>query len=328
VDGVQPSVMVREDRLESGGKASAERFPTSERICLAPFTPRLADSLRRDTLDRGRCWVGDLVDVLAHPRFGFPTDRHYTRVRTTDDGRACALDSEGRLTCCGVTNVSLDGRFKDIDTAGVHLCLVEERGDIQCIDAGTSRRFLTMRGTFERVSASENGACGLRADGHIECAFPARQGSPVPSGAFREANASALCGIRDTGERSDGGEERLGTGAWPQITARREGARTACALNGSGGTWCWSIAAPQSSFHQVQTARPLTRLASGLGSSCGLGRDCEPECWEGPPILRRRWTSCPRDVAIGDPSCFISVAGDLRCDEPETWDDAFARRGD
>jgi hypothetical protein len=74
--------------------------PLWQEICLIPLDETLRQKIRFAIDDRGTCWVGDLDEIVLHPRAEFPTDRRFKAVA---DGatHACALDDAGTPVCCG-----------------------------------------------------------------------------------------------------------------------------------------------------------------------------------------------------------------------------------
>jgi hypothetical protein len=295
--------------------------PSVHKVCSVRLDDRWINLLKQDMAATGRCWSSGPVEAMVKPRFRFPGGRTYAKVRTTNRGRACALSSQGEVTCCGPTVLDIPGQHRDLDTEGDLACTVSKAGVAACFDLETAASAVTLPGHFQQISAGHDGICGVTTAGKVVCGPPGARLAAPPSGSFRAVDATASCGIANDGELlcwSSAGMEHIGKGPWQRIAADKYGLPVACALTSAGAVWCWETADARSSLRPVETKAPLAEIQLGTGERCGIGRDCHLQCWEGRPPIDDRF-GCVRDAALGNPFCAIGEAGQIRCWHDDFW---------
>jgi hypothetical protein len=318
---------------ESSPKLAISR-PGKHSLCLVPIDVELRARLETQVATTGSCWAGGLIATLLTPRFEFPIGHRYVTVRTGDDGRACALDANGSVTCCGLTTLKLPGSYVDMDVSSdvrpvtsprgkeIHfaytstVCAVSREGDASCFGLDDGIPVARLTGRFKSISARANGACGITTEGIIVCSTGV--GGAVPTGRFKAVNAEASCAIRDDGELvcwSAGSAETIGKGPWVQILPKVE-EHSSCALHQDGTPRCWSTARPAASLHDVGMTARLKSIVARFGRFCGIASDCRLHCWEGKPPNDDLSHACVRDASFGRPFCAVTDTSQIRC-----WED-------
>jgi hypothetical protein len=137
--------------------------PLWQEICLIPLDETLRQKIRFAIDDRGTCWVGDLDEIVLHPRAEFPTDRRFKAVA---DGatHACALDDAGTPVCCGE-------RFHDDPPAGPLSalalgadfdCGLEAEGALRCWGHEPPGGGVAITGPFEQIAVLGRDLCAVR----------------------------------------------------------------------------------------------------------------------------------------------------------------------
>jgi hypothetical protein len=318
-------LIIHTEGFGRGSKPVARGATAVDTWCLQPLDERILKSVRDDMDKAGKCWRHGPVETLAKPRFSFPTGRRYTKVRTTTQESACALDSGGAITCCGNTSLALNGSYLDLDTAGSSMCAVAKSGAADCWNLRSGSKELTLPGSFSSVSARTNGACGLTPAGAIVCGG-SDTGTPPPDGQFRAVSAPSSCAIQNDRELvcwSTGKAERIGSGPWLQIATERDRPSEACGLHEGGAPWCWQISSPVASLKPAPTRLTFSQLASASGTRCGTAGTaggCNLQCWRGDSGLGSTGVApCLADVSLGSPSCAVTSEGDVRCWGFDRW---------
>lgn len=222
----------------------------------------------------------------------------------------CALNPEGQAWCWGYDGdgqlgtlrgrapayaplpIGTDERFIDISSGARHTCGLNLEGALFCWGRaewgttglpepiGTETGFLQVASTFEH-------ACALRANGEVACWG---QGTLGQLGEASPGTSAALP-VTMTG--------------LPPIQKLAPGGSSTCALDESGGAWCWGLddtgqlgagGAPQTCVDlapygegssapcsltpiQVSATQPYVDLTAGVFHACGLRSDGVVECW-------------------------------------------------
>jgi hypothetical protein len=332
-----PHLLVHIERHDDGSETDPRMarqlprrpVPTTNELCLRPFDAALAAEVTQAMASAGQCWRNGPLESLVAPRFSFPASRAYARVGSTNRGQACALDTAGDIRCCGATTTTFTGRYRHLDVAGDVVCAVSTAGEASCVDIRTGNRTLTLAGMFERVSASTAGACGVNERAAIVCNWLVPRSERPPEGKFRDVDAGTLCAIDVSGALvcwGAGRIEHVAKGPWRQVTSGKTNNSSACALDSTGGPWCWSTAQPAASLARAPASVQLSQLAMGSGGPCGIDVSCGLHCWGGhAPFPPERL--CVRDLSLGNPSCVVLQSGQTRCWGHDFWVDDHATKG-
>jgi len=296
-----------------------------DRLCLVALDqaaiPAISAHLRRS----GNCWVGEARDILVEPRFAFPRERTYRSVRSANDGRACAIDGAGRLTCCGRTTFEVGGAeaVVDFDVSPGTICTVRTGGQAGCAGLDDGRTTLTLPGTFTRVSSAINQACGLRSDGAAVCSASGIHAAPKGR-RFRAVDARSSCGLDDGGGISCwsardvttfAGAQFSGLASAPDLTSS-----WACALDATGAPWCWDVAMVPARPRTEATAVRFATIDVAASQRCGVPRgSCAVQCWSGASPIPELGEDCLREISLGAPACGVSISGRVSCGGHPLW---------
>lgn len=256
------------------------------------------------------------------------------------DRRTCGLDHDGRMWCWPIySNESHPMRLDDARRP---------------IPVATSLRFVTLRANYE-VQNGNVGMCAITADGQLWCARPEDFAGPslttsvVPTlqrvetpgpvvdigiggngGAYRcildTADAAWCAGPNLYGQLGDGTTTASET--WQPVqgdhrfTAITVGDREACAIDLSGGPWCWGgnsnerLGVSPGVFALV-TPTPidgdirLSRISHAASGFCGIAANGAPTllCW-GPIHIAERTDDTAPSGLVDIPATATSLAGD------------------
>ncbi len=319
-----PQMDLATETHATGTPDSRRAVPVAHRLCVEALRGDILKSVSTAIGKAGSCWRGSPEEILVEPSFEFPRERSYKAVRTATDGRACALDVGGTLTCCGRTTVAIGAgrRFVDIDASFRTVCTVDTGGNAGCNSLDDGRATVTLPGVFSRVSSAVRQTCGVRPDGDAVCS-----GSGVHKplrGRFQEVDARTSCALDDGG----------GISCWPAgettVVAERgfsglasdaRGATTvACALDRAGAPWCWDTSDVSARPRQEQTAMRFSAIDVTASSRCGLVKDgCDLRCWFPVAETPALQGQCLRQISREMPSCGVTAEGRAVCEGHPFW---------
>ncbi|KAL4419069.1 hypothetical protein ABPG77_010348 [Micractinium sp. CCAP 211/92] len=174
-------------------------------------------------------------------------------------------------------------------------------------------RQLAVAGPWNSISTGSGFSCALRAVGGSAYCFGSNEHAALGCGQLPGALPYAATPCRVESSQP-----------WQQVVA---GHRTACAINNTGGLFCWGALAgvnggangPLFTTPQhVEGAADVQRVAIGVQQTCVLRRDTSVACFaagEWPPKLRKvpgnvSWT----DITVGrDHQCGLTIDGQVLC---------------
>jgi hypothetical protein len=252
---------------------------------------------------------------------------------------ACGLLPSGRVVCWGNSG-SDDGqttlqtsepelRFVDLACGDYHSCGVTTGGRVKCVGRNRDLQSLPPADPgFVAVAAGDTFSCALRADQTVACwggagdlAF-----SQPPGDAFLAiaAGSGFACGIRalDRGLRCWGSNTTSGRTSPPSLVGFRSldlGGAQGCAVDDRGSVLCWgdgSDALPALTAQAVAVGGGQPQVGD---RACALLTNHDVTCWiDGKVSVLPGPT---RALAVGESaSCFLSTAGELRCDSTRVDD--------
>jgi hypothetical protein len=248
-------------------------------LCLVPFEATRQVAMRRDFDTYGACWAGGFADVLAQPRFAFPTDKKYTAV-STYEGRACAITTANEVVCCGAIEPALPAAPKPLTTISVghgFACGLDKARSVACW--GTSST--PPAGPFTKVIAGYQHACGLRSTGELACWSTTVQAAitPVPpKGKF--VDISSACGVRTNGSvECWDGATRTPAGTYDSIAT---GMSHSCALRKDKQVGCWSSVDSPIAIPTPERFKDVVAGGGGSYDLCGRRGDDTVACFASP----------------------------------------------
>ena len=191
------------------------------------------------------------------------------------DRHGCALDTDGAVRCWGNNlygqTSAPEGVFTQIAAGNNYSCALSAEGTSTCW--GTTSRPATPAGPGI-VQLSEDGRCGLRADGTLTCAIAP---NTFP-GTF--TTIGDLCGVRDDATVACWGAKPSELSAPPSGETFVQ-TSSLCGVTTGGSIECWGSGhyghpnepsdAPEGTFVQVSV---------GGHDACGLRADGSVKCWE------------------------------------------------
>lgn len=192
---------------------------------------------------------------------------------------ACALKSDGRVTCWGFASFGETAppatvRFTHVSARAA--CGVTTTGSLFCWGFNFSGEAAAPQGRFTQVTGGSAVACGLRRNGTIECWGASRQAEP-PEGRFTQVSNRGLtgCAIAVDGSLTCWGTD---SGAAPegQFTQVEVGTHHSCAVRADGTLACWGA---DSFGETVPPAGSFTQVTVGGDHSCALRADGSIACW-------------------------------------------------
>jgi hypothetical protein len=324
-----PQMDLATETYAFGTADSRRAVPVAHRLCVDALGGDLLKSVSTAIGKAGSCWRGSPEEILVAPTFEFPRERSYKTVRTATDGRACALDVAGALTCCGRTTVAIGAgqTFVDIDTSAGNVCMVGAHGTTGCSSLDTGRSTVTLPGVFTRVSSALGQVCGVRTDGAVVCS--ASGVHTPPQGRFTAVDARSSCASPDGGGIScwSGGRMTIvAERGFSNLASDARGATTvACALDRAGAPWCWNTSDVSARPSQEQTMLRFSAVDVTASGRCGLAKDgCDVRCWfpdGGAPALGGQ---CLRQISREMPSCGVTAEGRAVCEGHPLWRAAVA----
>jgi hypothetical protein len=300
-----------------------------QELCLLALDEPLRRKIRQAIDDRGTCWVGDLDEIVLHPRVAFPTDRHFTTVAVAET-HVCALDDAGAAVCCGA-------RFHD-DPPEVLLSAIAVGEDFDCgVTAEGAMRCWGHRppadgdpfpGPFSQLSVSKREVCAIRSDTRAQQCWSRdrpRMANVLPERAASVVSAFWQCALLEDGRISCGigPAGRVLNGPFTAIASGDGGAICGVTAPPDPGVRCWdllgwpaSARGPATTLSQpVTLEEPISVAVAPRDGGCALSRSGRVACW---PPDRNHWDGLYRAIAGGpDRLCAITVEGRVQCDG--TW---------
>ncbi len=172
-------------------------------------------------------------------------------------------------------------------SAGVATCGLKPDGDSVCWGAESVHKELS--GSFAAVSVGEYHACGIRADGTVECTG-SNEGPPLttgysgqanaPTGTFKSISAGGwhTCGIQDDDSIVCWGWDGLGDWAPPsgKFKTVDAGGWHTCGIRMNGTVECWGR-----NDHGETSASTgeFVEIHAGFFQTCGLKTNDSVHCW-------------------------------------------------
>jgi hypothetical protein len=282
--------------------------------CLVPLDQAGRRALLEKTDAAGACWSGDLVQRLLSRRVSFPADRRYRWVGLAA-GRGCAIDQAGAIVCCGEPRGAPPaGAFTRVSVGPRHACALAADGHVACWGEDRAGETSAPAGAFTEISVAPALSCALAKSGAVVCwgrALAQAIGGPFNRERFVHVSAGeeGACAVRADGGLLCATADALREQAGPFQAA--DSGRP-CALRADGTVWCsawkdfaaWGLAArgrftsiavarafgcgrqtdgTLDCFGQVPRGSPpagtFTQLAAGPAVLCGVRNDGTIACW-------------------------------------------------
>ena len=146
-----------------------------------------------------------LEPPVRHPREGVePTDLVFVQI-SVGDRYACGVTDEGGIECWGYDNTWGQaspplGEFVQVAAGDNHTCALTVAGEVQCWGDGYYGQTAAPEGTFVQVTAEDLTSCALRSDGSFTCwgdRYGARASPPGLS--IERLSEDGSCGLRADG---------------------------------------------------------------------------------------------------------------------------------
>lgn len=267
----------------------------------------------------GLLWMVSLACVCGEP----PEDWDESEDADTINGHQGADALGGTDTSGGTNEAGIEPPFRDAHASWTHLCAIAANDRAFCWRQNTGLRdwdIFTIDNPIQ-VSAGENFACVLDADNRSHCEGTSNWPTPTPNEQFDKIAAGRYhaCGlsaegfVQCWGNREEESLQRLTPDGGPylDITA---GDGVTCAIRQSDDhVECFGSGDPD----PVTEAPELALMAVDIHSyyTCGLDFDGEPHCWGSP------FVETPTDLGDGYVSiavgafhaCALDESGQITC---------------
>ena len=216
--------------------------------------------------------VGDAVTCT------FRASGNSTFTRCGPSLHACAVDTDGDVTCWGDTSLGQAevpaGKYLSVSAGGAHSCGLRTDSTVACWGYNVVGQTDAPAGTFTSVSAGGAHSCATMEGGFIECW----------GGDASSSTAGIGCRVDPKGIMRCDPHASVQTGAVPEHVQSPEGSFLAvaaggsynCAITAEESLHCWGDLPPE------LTVDPADRFLSvdvGASGTCALTGDGTPRCW-------------------------------------------------
>lgn len=254
---------------------------------------------------------------------GSPVDVRWAAV-TAGNQYTCGLTEDGLIDCWG-RNPGMTERPEGIYTVIVagpsSTCALDDCGVATCWGyLGEGEAAPPPSTPFVAISSGWRFACGLTAEGSVECWGDEQMEAPVGVAFVKiDAGENHVCGLTTESTITCWGEGASDPGDAPSgtYTDIASGMNFACALDSDGAVTCWGAndygqaSPPPGTFVALRGARGRSIFA------CALDSDGRPTCWGGgnyyfelSPPLHAQFA----DIALGaNHACGITLEGSITC---------------
>ena len=292
--------------LVTSGPNSGELSPTLSLpgTAFSESTPGVLTGFKSVSVGEGyTCAIADNGALecwgTSHSGLDNPPDGEYTQVSASNsrlciletDGNirstncapgihACALSSEGDVTCWGDLSLGQGqvppGKYLSIDVGGAHSCGLRTDSTVACWGHNAQGQATAPPGTFTSVSAGGSHSCAIRDSGSMECW----------GGDASTASSGWNCRVDSQGNANCESKATVGSEEVPQHVKAPEGTFKAvaagsfhnCAIRTNASLHCWGKSPVEP---QINTDARFVFVDAGLTTTCAITEDGTPHCWDG-----------------------------------------------